>query len=66
MVLKDLKESEGIITNAGFETPSEALSMGKKVFVKPLKGQFEQLSNAKALKQLKYQKLLNQENGLIG
>ena len=51
--LRNLKESEGIITNAGFETPSEALAMGKKILVKPLKGQFEQLSNAKALKQLK-------------
>jgi len=57
--LKDLKESEGIITNAGFETPSEALSMGKKVFVKPLKGQFEQLSNAKALKELQLATVTN-------
>ena len=57
--LNDLKESEGIITNAGFETPSEALSMGKKVFVKPLKGQFEQLSNAKALKQLNLATVVN-------
>ena len=60
--LKNLKESEGIITNAGFETPSEALAMGKKILVKPLKGQFEQLSNAKALNQLKLATVVNKLN----
>jgi uncharacterized protein (TIGR00661 family) len=47
--LKDLCESSGVITNAGFELPSEALQLGKKILVKPLAGQMEQLSNAKAL-----------------
>jgi uncharacterized protein (TIGR00661 family) len=51
--LRDLAESTGVITNAGFELVSEALHLGKKVLVKPLAGQFEQVSNAKALALLK-------------
>ncbi|MGY3858834.1 MJ1255/VC2487 family glycosyltransferase [Aeromonas intestinalis] len=39
----------GVITNAGFELASEALSLGKKLLVKPLVGQFEQLTNGKTL-----------------
>lgn len=50
--LKDLAESSAVITNAGFELASEALHLGKKVLVKPLARQMEQLSNAKALVQL--------------
>jgi uncharacterized protein (TIGR00661 family) len=51
--LKDLAESSAVITNAGFELASEALHLGKKVLVKPLTCQMEQLSNAKALVLLK-------------
>lgn len=40
----------GIITGAGFETPAEALYLGKKLFCLPVKGQYEQLCNAEALK----------------
>jgi uncharacterized protein (TIGR00661 family) len=47
--LKDLMECSGVITNAGFELVSEALSIGKKILIKPLAGQMEQLSNAKAI-----------------
>lgn len=39
----------GVISNAGFELASEALSLGKKLLVKPLGGQFEQLTNGKTL-----------------
>ncbi len=49
---KDLANSNGVITNAGFELASEAIQMGKKLLVKPLKGQMEQLSNALALEKL--------------
>lgn len=35
--------------NAGFELASEALTLGKKLLVKPLGGQFEQLTNGKTL-----------------
>ena len=39
----------GVIGNAGFELASEALSLGKKLLVKPLGGQFEQLTNSGTL-----------------
>lgn len=42
--------STGIITGAGFETPAESLFLGKKLMVLPIKGQYEQLCNAAALK----------------
>ncbi|TRW48673.1 glycosyltransferase [Aliidiomarina halalkaliphila] len=44
-------KAEGVITNAGFETSSEALARGKKLLVKPLLGQFEQLANARCLRE---------------
>lgn len=47
---RSLIESEGIITGAGFETPAEALYLGKKLMCLPIKGQYEQLCNAEALK----------------
>lgn len=40
----------GVITGAGFETPAEALVLGKKLMCLPIKGQYEQLCNAAALK----------------
>ena len=39
-------QAAGVITNAGFGTSSEALRAGKKLLVKPLIGQFEQVANA--------------------
>jgi uncharacterized protein (TIGR00661 family) len=42
----------GVIGNAGFELASEAITLGKKLLVKPLLGQFEQLSNVAALQLL--------------
>jgi uncharacterized protein (TIGR00661 family) len=50
--LRDLAACTRVITNAGFELASEALVQGKQVLVKPLAGQMEQLSNAKALAEL--------------
>lgn len=44
-----LAECGSVICNAGFELASEALAMGKRILVKPLKGQMEQASNAEAL-----------------
>jgi len=49
---KDFSDCAGVITNAGFELPSESLHMGKKLLVKPLHGQVEQLCNALALAEL--------------
>ncbi len=48
----DLASCNGVISNAGFELGSEAIHLGKKLLVKPLKGQMEQLSNAVALEKL--------------
>ncbi|MDA0149681.1 MJ1255/VC2487 family glycosyltransferase [Vibrio sp. LaRot3] len=42
----------GIIANGGFELPSEALTLGKKLLLKPLSGQFEQMSNVATLETL--------------
>ncbi|MGI2174174.1 MJ1255/VC2487 family glycosyltransferase [Shewanella ulleungensis] len=42
----------GVIGNAGFELASEAMTLGKKLLVKPLMGQFEQLANVAALQLL--------------
>jgi uncharacterized protein (TIGR00661 family) len=50
--LADLNKCNGVIANAGFELSSEALTMGKKLLLKPLKGQFEQASNAETLRQM--------------
>ena len=41
--------SHGVIAGAGFETPAEALYLGKKLMVLPMKGQYEQQCNAAAL-----------------
>jgi uncharacterized protein (TIGR00661 family) len=50
----DLKTCSGVISNSGFELISEALELGKKILVKPVVGQAEQVSNALALTTLKY------------
>jgi uncharacterized protein (TIGR00661 family) len=44
--------SNGIITSGGFETPSEALYLGKKLMIIPIRGQYEQLCNASSLKKI--------------
>ncbi len=51
--LHDLLTCIGVICNAGFELVSEALNLGKKILVRPLAGQLEQLSNARALELLR-------------
>ena len=47
-----LHSCAGVIANGGFELSSESLQLGKKLLIKPLHGQFEQLSNAKTLDEL--------------
>jgi uncharacterized protein (TIGR00661 family) len=44
--------SSGVFCGAGFETPAEALYLGKKLLVVPMKRQYEQHYNAAALKQM--------------
>jgi len=43
-------DAKGVITGAGFETPAEALYLNKKLLCVPIKGQYEQICNAAALK----------------
>ncbi|WP_027328879.1 MJ1255/VC2487 family glycosyltransferase [Marinimicrobium agarilyticum] len=50
----DLHRCESVICSAGFELPSEAIQLGKKLLVQPVVGQMEQQSNAFALSQLGY------------
>lgn len=43
---------EGVFTGGGFEGPAEALFLGKKLLVAPMRFQYEQQCNAFALKKL--------------
>jgi len=47
--VSDMAKSKGVLCGAGFETPSEALFLNKKLMVVPMKGQYEQQCNAAAL-----------------
>ena len=50
--IEGLKDCEGVLCGAGFETPAETLYLGKKLAVIPMKNQFEQVCNAHALQEL--------------
>jgi len=50
--LADLRACGAVVCNAGFELPSEALELGRRLLVKPLAGQLEQEANALALVRL--------------
>lgn len=49
---KSLISCKAILTGAGFETPAEALYLGKKLMVIPIRGQYEQSCNAAALQKM--------------
>jgi uncharacterized protein (TIGR00661 family) len=50
--LQSMASSAGVLCAAGFGTPSEALYLGKKLLVVPMKNQFEQVCNAAVLKHM--------------
>ncbi|MGJ8744124.1 glycosyltransferase family protein [Polaribacter sp.] len=50
--IKSMASSAGVLCGAGFETPSEALYLKKKLMVIPMKNQYEQQCNALALKEM--------------
>jgi len=50
--LKSLENCTGVVTSAGFETCAEAMYLCKKLFVIPIKNQYEQLCNAAALEKM--------------
>lgn len=56
---KSLSSSSGILCGAGFETPAEALYLGKKLMVIPMKNQYEQQLNAAALSDMKVRVIKN-------
>ena len=44
--------SYGVICNAGFQTTSEVMHLGKRLLAIPVKGQYEQICNIEALKKM--------------
>lgn len=52
LFVESITTCEGVLCGAGFETPSEALFLGKKLMVIPMKNQYEQHCNAAALANL--------------
>lgn len=50
--IESITSCEGVLCGAGFETPSEALYLGKKLMVVPMRNQYEQQCNALALRLL--------------
>ena len=49
---RSMAEGKAVICGAGFETPSEALFLGKKLLVVPMRNQYEQQCNARCLEEL--------------
>jgi uncharacterized protein (TIGR00661 family) len=47
-----MTSAKGVLCGAGFETPAEALYLGKKLMVVPMKSQLEQHYNAASLEKL--------------
>lgn len=47
--IQSMTNSHGVFCGAGFETPAEALFLKKKVFVVPMRNQYEQHCNAASL-----------------
>lgn len=63
--LGDLMECNGVVCNAGFELPGEALHLGKKLLLRPLDGQIEQESNALAMVELEYGMAMHSLDGSV-
>lgn len=59
---RSLTSCGGVITNAGFGLLSEAIQAGKKLLVKPMQGQMEQLSNAAAIEELGIGEVMHELN----
>jgi uncharacterized protein (TIGR00661 family) len=63
--LGDLMECNGVVCNAGFELPGEALHLGKKLLLRPLDGQIEQQSNALGMVELGYGMAMGTLDGAV-
>lgn len=62
--IESMASGSGVLCGAGFETPSEALYLEKKLLVIPMKAQYEQHLNAESLREIGVPVLnaLNQSN----
>jgi len=49
---KSLIACHGLISGGGFETPAEAMYLGKKIMLIPMSNQYEQIANAVAARQM--------------
>ena len=49
---ESIRTCSGVICNAGFQTSSEVIYLGKRLLVVPIEGQYEQLCNVAALKKI--------------
>lgn len=50
--IESVRSSFGVICNAGFQTTSEVIYLGKRLLVIPVKGQYEQECNVSALNKI--------------
>jgi len=50
--MNSMASCKAVVCGAGFETPAEAIFMGKKLMVIPMKNQYEQQCNAAALAEM--------------
>lgn len=58
---ESLIQCKGVITNAGFQTTSESLHLGKRLLVIPVKNQYEQECNVAALDKIGIHSIKNLE-----
>lgn len=56
---ESLIHCSGLVTGGGFETPAEALHLGKKIISIPIRSQYEQQCNAAALQEMGVRVLKN-------
>lgn len=62
---QSLATCSGLLTGGGFEGPSEAMFLGKKVLIIPMKYQYEQLCNAEAVKKMGVPVIYEVDNSFI-
>lgn len=63
---ESLIHCSGLITGGGFETPAEALHLGKKILSIPIRSQYEQQCNAAALQEMGVRVLKNIDENFSG
>jgi len=64
--IMSMASSKAVLCGAGFETPAEAIFMGKKLLVIPMKNQYEQQCNAAALAEMGIRTLKSLKRKYVG